>query len=150
MRFVVADHDASLVLMHSLSAPVDPDRSGTYDDVVEDVLRDLSERILQAERAGIDREQILVDPGCGFGKDAAESFELLDRLHEFRALGCPVMVGHSRKSMFERIGRQRGARLSPTVAATTIAAERGADVVRVHDVEANVAAVRTVTAAENP
>jgi dihydropteroate synthase len=146
MRFVVANHNASLVLMHSLSAPVDPDRRGTYDDVVEDVLHDLSERVLLAERAGIDREQIIIDPGCGFGKNAAESFDLVDRLSEFRALGCPVMVGHSRKSMFKRIGCQGGERLPPTLAVTTMAAERGADVVRVHDVAENAAAIRTVAA----
>ncbi|MFB6298145.1 MAG: dihydropteroate synthase [Salinirussus sp.] len=146
MRFVVADHDASLVLMHSLSAPVDPDRSGTYDDVVDDVLRDLSEQVLLAERAGIDRDRIVIDPGCGFGKTAAESFELVDRLREFRALGCPVMVGHSRKSMFEAVGCASGQRLPPTLAVTAMAAERGADVVRVHDVPENAAVVRTVGA----
>lgn len=144
MRFVVADHDASLVLTHSLSAPVDPARTRTYDDVVEEVLHDLAERILFAERAGIDRERIIVDPGCGFGKDATESFALVDRISEFQALGCPVMVGHSRKSMFERVGCQSGERLPPTLAVTALAAERGADVVRVHDVAENVAGVRTV------
>ncbi len=147
MRFVVADHDAALVLMHSLSAPVDPDRSVTYDDVVEDVLAELSEQVRHAERAGVDREQIVVDPGCGFGKSAVESLELLDRLGEFRALGCSVMVGHSRKSMFGAADAESGERLSPTVAATAMAAERGADVVRVHDVAENAAAVRTVAAA---
>lgn len=149
MRFVVADYNASLILMHSLSAPVDPNRSETYDDVVEDVLHDLSERVLLAERAGIDREQIIIDPGCGFGKNAAESFDLVDRLSEFRALGCPVMIGHSRKSMFERVGCQSGERLPPTLAVTTMAAERGADVVRVHDVAENAAVVRTVAATNN-
>lgn len=146
MRFVVAEHDASLVLMHSLSTPVDPGRTGTYDDVVEDVMYSLAEQILLAEQAGIDREQIIVDPGCGFGKNAAESFELVDRLSEFRALGCPVMVGHSRKSMFERAGCQSGERLAPTVALSAMAAERGADVIRVHDVAENAAGVRTVAA----
>ncbi|QIO24658.1 dihydropteroate synthase [Haloarcula sp. JP-L23] len=149
MRFVVADHDASLILMHSISAPVDPDRTATYDDVVADVISDLREQVLLAEQAGIDREQIIVDPGCGFGKDAAESFELVDRLGELRALGCPVMVGHSRKSMFERVGCSSGDRLPPTIAVTTMAAERNADVIRVHDVEENAAAVRTVSAAND-
>ena len=146
MRFVVADHDASLVLMHSLSAPVDPDRNVTYDDVVEDVRRDLSEQVMRAERAGIDRDRIVVDPGCGFGKDGAESFELVDRLAEFQSLGCPVMVGHSRKSMFDHVGCASGERLPPTLAVTARAAARGADVVRVHDVEANAAVLRTIAA----
>ncbi|SFR65464.1 dihydropteroate synthase [Halogeometricum limi] len=147
MRFVVADHDASLVLMHSLSAPVDPSETATYDDVVEDVRTELAERVLLAERAGIDRERMLVDPGCGFGKSAAESFELVDRLHEFHALSCPVMLGHSHKSMFEDVAPESGARLVPTLAATAMAAERSADVVRVHDVAENAAVVRTVDAA---
>jgi len=146
MRFVVADHDASLVLMHSLSAPVDPDRQVTYDDVVEDVIRELGERLLLAERAGIDRERIVVDPGCGFGKTGPESFELVDRLVEFRALGCPIMVGHSRKSMFETVDCPSGDRLPPTLAVTAMAAERGADVVRVHDVKENASVLRAVGA----
>jgi len=147
MRFVVADHDASLVLMHSLAAPVDPDRTRRYDDVVDDVLRELSERVLLAQRAGVERENIIVDPGCGFGKDAAESFELVDRLREFEALGCGRMVGHSRKSMFADVAGTSGDRLPPTLAVTAVAAERGADVVRVHDVAENVAVVRSVEAA---
>ena len=146
MRFVVADHDASLVVMHSQSTPVDPDRSTSYGDVVEDVLYELNERVLLAEQAGIDRERIVVDPGCGFGKRPAESFELVDRVAEFDALGCPVMVGHSRKSMYERVGCGSGERLAPTLALTAMAAERGADVVRVHDVAENAAVVRSVAA----
>jgi dihydropteroate synthase len=148
MRFVVADHDAGLILMHSLSAPVDPDREPTYDDVVDDVLADLRERVLHAERAGIDPERIVVDPGCGFGKDAAESFALVDRLGEFDALGAGTMVGHSRKSMFEGVAgdREGDDRLPPTLAVTALAAERGVDLVRVHDVAENAAVVRTVEA----
>jgi dihydrofolate synthase / dihydropteroate synthase len=149
MRFVVANHDASLVLLHSLSAPVDPNQTGRYDDVVDDVLHELSEQVMLAKRAGIDREQIIVDPGCGFGKGAAESFDLVNRLPEFRALGCPVMVGHSRKSMFERVACRSGKRLPPTLAVTAIAAERGADIVRVHDVAENATVVRTVAATDD-
>jgi dihydropteroate synthase len=143
MRRVVADWDVPVVVMHSLSAPVDPGRAHAYDDVVDDVFEALSERLLLAERAGIDRSRVVVDPGLGFGKRAVESFELLDRLGEFRALGTPVLVGHSHKSMFERVGCGPGERSAPTVAATALAAERGADIVRVHDVAENVAAVAT-------
>ncbi|WP_247729435.1 dihydropteroate synthase [Halovivax limisalsi] len=150
MRFVAAEHDASLVVMHSLDAPVDPDREATYDDVVGDVLRDLSETVLLAERAGLDRERIVVDPGLGFGKSKPEEFELLDRLEEFRALGCPILVGHSQKSMYDWVGRAAGERLESTVAATALAIDRGADVVRVHDVPENVAAVETALATRDP
>ncbi|AGB37993.1 dihydropteroate synthase [Natronococcus occultus] len=150
MRFVVADHDATLVVMHSVDAPVVPDREIAYDDVVEDVIDQLRERILLAEKAGLDRENIVVDPGIGFAKSARESFALLDRLGEFRALGCPILFGHSHKSMFAHVGREAGERLEPTVAASALATERGADIVRVHDVDENVAAVRTALAARDP
>ncbi|APW99581.1 dihydropteroate synthase [Halobiforma lacisalsi AJ5] len=150
MRFVAAEHDAGLVVMHSIDAPVVPDRDVEYDDVVEDVIDQLSERILLAEKAGLDRENVVVDPGLGFGKSPRESFELLGRTDELRALGCPILVGHSHKSMFGHVDREAGDRLEATVAATALAADRGADVVRVHDVPENVAAVRTALAARDP
>lgn len=147
MRFVAAEYDVPLVVMHSLDAPVDPDREVAYDDVVEDVIAELAERVLLAEKAGLDREKIIVDPGIGFAKGSAESFEVLGRADEFHALGCPVLIGHSHKSMFGRIDADAENRTAATVAGTTLAAERGADIVRVHDVPENVAAVRAVEAA---
>jgi len=147
MRLVAADHDVPVVVMHSLDAPVDPDRDVEYDDVVDDVIADLTERVLLAEKAGLDRSQIVVDPGLGFGKSAAESLELLDRTGELRALGCPILLGHSYKSMFGPVEPEDGNRRQATVAGTALAAERGADVVRVHDVAANRAAVDVVHAA---
>jgi dihydropteroate synthase len=148
MRFVAADHDAPIVVMHSIDAPVVPDKDVHYDDVVEDVIDELAERVLLAEKAGLDREQIIVDPGLGFGKESAESFELLGRTDEFHALECPILVGHSHKSMFGLIGEEDD-RTAATVAGTAIAAERGADIVRVHDVAENVAAVNAVEAADD-
>jgi len=142
MPFTIADHDASLVLMHSHKIPVDPDSSPIYDDVVEDVIEALNEQVIRAERAGIDPDKIVIDPGCGFGKSPTESFALIDRSDELRALGAPVLIGHSRKSMFAAVDYADDGRLTPTVAGTAIAADRGADVVRVHDVAENAAALR--------
>ncbi|MFB6207678.1 MAG: dihydropteroate synthase, partial [Haloglomus sp.] len=150
MRLLAAERDVPVVVMHSVNAPVDPDVEVDYDDVVEDTLAGLTERVLLAEKAGLDRSQIIVDPGLGFGKSRHENFELLGRIGEFQALGCPVLVGHSHKSMFGLVGADPDERLAPTVAATALAADRGADVVRVHDVAENVAAVRTVEAADQP
>jgi len=147
MRLVAAAFDVPVVVMHSIDAPVDPDRDVHYDDVVDDVIADLTERVLLAEKAGLERSQIIVDPGLGFGKSAAESLELLDRAGELRALGCPILIGHSHKSMFAPVEREDGDRREATVAGTALAAERGADVVRVHDVAANRAAVDVVHAA---
>ncbi|MFC6951303.1 dihydropteroate synthase [Halorubellus litoreus] len=150
MRFVAAEHDAGLCVMHSIDTPVDPENDVAYDDVVEDVLDQLREQVLLAEKAGVAREDIVVDPGLGFGKTPAESFELLGRVDEFAALDCAVLVGHSHKSMFGAIDRDEDDRLSATVAATALAADRGADVVRVHDVDENVAAVDAARAARRP
>ncbi len=150
MRLVAAEFDVPVVVMHSINTPVDPDSDIHYDDVVADVIDELTERVLLAEKAGLDREQILVDPGIGFGKSPAESFELLDRIHEFQALGCPILVGHSHKSLFGFVGEQPGDCLEATIAGTTIATERGADVIRVHDVAENVAAVNVARAAIDP
>lgn len=142
MRDVVAEWDVPVVLMHSLGAPVDPTRSYEYDDVVETVHETLTERLLVAERAGVDRSNIIVDPGLGFGKAAPESFTLLDRLTELQALDVPILVGHSRKSMFADLPHSDD-RLAHTVSGTALAVDRGADIIRVHDVPENVAAVAT-------
>jgi dihydropteroate synthase len=150
MPAVIADHDASLILMHSHSVPVDPDTNPVYDDVVDDILDELTEQLLRAERAGVDRDRVVIDPGCGFGKTPAESYELIDRAGEFAALGCPVMIGHSRKSMFAGADVADDDRLTPTIAGTALAADRGADVVRVHDVAENVAAIRAATGELDP
>lgn len=146
MRFLAAEYEVPLVVMHSFDAPVDPAADVEYDDVVDDVIDELGETVHLAERAGLDRSQIIVDPGLGFGKSKAENFALLDRIDEFHALGAAVLVGHSHKSMFEAIGLDDDERTAATVAATALAADRGADIVRVHDVKENVDAVKTVRA----
>ncbi|WP_372910644.1 dihydropteroate synthase [Salinigranum sp.] len=146
MRFLVAERDAPVVVMHSIDAPVDPENVVEYDDVVGDVVAELTETVLRAESAGIPRENVIVDPGIGFGKRPGENFTLIDRVDEFHALGCPVLVGHSHKSMFGLVGCDADERGPATVAATALAADRGADIVRVHDVPENVAAVRVAQA----
>jgi len=146
MREVVADAGCPVVVMHSLEAPVDPTNDPEYDDAVGDVIAALRERLALAETAGIDREKVIVDPGIGFGKSAAEAFELIDRAGEFDALDCPVLIGHSHKSMYDAVDRGPDDREHATVAATALAADRGADVVRVHDIAENRAAVDVAAA----
>ncbi|WP_101296603.1 dihydropteroate synthase [Halegenticoccus soli] len=150
MRFLAAEREVPVIVMHSIDAPVVPEKDVEYDDVVEDVIAELGERVLLAEKAGIPRERVIVDPGLGFGKSKAENFEILGRLGEFDALGCQVLVGHSHKSMFELVGAEAGDGLPATIAGTALTVERGADIVRVHDVAENVAAVRVVEAADSP
>ncbi len=150
MRFLAAERGVPVIVMHSIDAPVVPDKEVAYDDVVEDVIAELGERLLLAEKAGIPRDHVIVDPGLGFGKTPRENFEILGRLGEFDALGCPVLVGHSHKSMFELTGESAGDAPNGTVAATALAAANGADLVRVHDAAENVAAVRVAAAAADP
>jgi dihydropteroate synthase len=150
MRLLAAERDVPVVVMHSVELPVVPDHDVEYDDVVEDVIDQLTERVLLAEKAGLDRQQIILDPGIGFAKTPAENFELLGRTEECKALGCPVLVGHSHKSMFAHVGKEPNDRYEATVAGTAVAAEHGADIVRVHDVAANATAVDVVEAAADP
>ncbi|WP_096391228.1 dihydropteroate synthase [Halopenitus persicus] len=150
MREVVAEAGCPVVVMHSLDAPVDPDTTVEYEDVVDDVIAALRERILRAEAAGIDRDNVIVDPGLGFAKSSAEEFEILSRVEEFAALDCPILIGHSHKSMFGSLGYDADDRGAATVAGTAVAVDRGADIVRVHDVARNRAAVDVVTAVHDP
>ena len=115
-----------------------------YDDVVGEVHRFLAERIFAAEMAGIPKLRIVVDPGFGFGKDTAHNLQLLAQFERFIELGVPVLAGLSRKrSIGELTGRDVPAdRVAGSVAAHLIAAQRGAAIVRVHDVAATVDALK--------
>ena len=133
---VTARHNASAVIMHMRGTPKTMQSEPVYDDMIAEVKRFLAERVSAAKQAGV--RDIAVDPGIGFGKTAAHNFEILRRLDEFQSLGCPVLVGPSRKSFLGSLKGQpdAAARLEGTLAAAVIAAMRGAAVVRVHDVAA--------------
>ena len=123
--------------------------SPAYDDVVSDVAAFLEERLRYAVDAGIAEERVLLDPGIGFGKTMEQNFELVRRLPELVALGRPVVVGFSRKSSLGRVLGDPAAKTGPlaaSVAAAVTAYERGATVLRVHDVREHVEAL-TVAAA---
>jgi dihydropteroate synthase len=150
MPEVVAESGAGLVLMHMRGTPKTMQRAPRYDDVVDDVRGFLRERMQAVARAGVAAEQILLDPGIGFGKNLEHNLILLDRLDAFRELGRPVLVGVSRKAFIGEIaGRQTGDRLLGTAAAVAAAVLRGAKVVRVHDVRAMRDVVRVSDAIQN-
>src|SRR5690606_2243353 len=133
-----------VVLMHMLGEPRSMQDAPEYDDVVGEVHRFLAERIFSAEMAGIAKKNIVVDPGFGFGKTTAHNLQLLAQLRRFTGLGVPVLAGLSRKrSIGELTGRDdpRG-RIHGSVAAHLVAAQRGARIVRVHDVAATVDALK--------
>lgn len=125
-------------LMHMRGEPRTMQDDPHYDDVVSDVRRFLAERIFACEMAGIDKKRIVVDPGFGFGKTLEHNLALLRALDQFAALGVPLMAGLSRKAMIGTLtGREGGAdRAVGSAAAALLAVQRGAMIVRVHDVAA--------------
>ncbi|MDB6164713.1 MAG: folP [Xanthomonadaceae bacterium] len=132
-----------VVLMHMQGEPRSMQDAPHYDDVVADVHRFLAERIFVAEMAGIGKKRIVIDPGFGFGKSAAHNLLLLAQLDRFTELGVPLLAGLSRK---KTIGDLTGRtdphdRVHGSVAAALIAAQRGATLLRVHDVAATVDAL---------
>jgi dihydropteroate synthase len=133
-----------VVLMHMQGEPRSMQQAPDYDDVVAEVHRFLAERIFSAEMAGIAKKKIVVDPGFGFGKTTAHNLALLAGLERFVDLGVPVLAGLSRKrSIGELTGREDPhARVHGSVAAHLIAAQRGATILRVHDVAATVDAIK--------
>lgn len=139
-----AELGVPVVLMHMKGGPRSMQIAPAYDDVVGEVHRFLAERIFACEMAGIDKKKIVVDPGFGFGKTGEHNLQLLARLPCFNELGVPVLAGLSRKKTIGEItGRERPAdRVSGSVAAHLLAAERGAGIVRVHDVAATFDALK--------
>ncbi|NDK39940.1 dihydropteroate synthase [Pseudoxanthomonas gei] len=133
-----------VVLMHMHGEPHSMQQAPDYDDVVGDVHRFLTERLFAAEMAGIARKHLLVDPGFGFGKNTAHNLALLAQLQRFTELGVPVLAGLSRKrTIGELTGRDDARdRIAGSVAAHLIAAQRGAMILRVHDVAATVDALK--------
>ena len=142
---VAARHRAVLVLMHTRGRSKDMYQQASYHDVVAEVLDELRESMAFAGKAGVPSERIILDPGLGFAKEAAHSYEVLARLSEFAELGRPLLVGPSRKSFLAKpIGTQVPAadRDWPTAAAVAAAVLAGADIVRVHAVREMVQVVR--------
>ncbi|HEY9254023.1 MAG TPA: dihydropteroate synthase [Stenotrophomonas sp.] len=139
-----AELGVPVVLMHMLGEPRSMQDAPHYDDVVGEVHRFLAERIFAAEMAGIDKKRLIVDPGFGFGKTAAHNLQLLAALSRLGELGLPVLAGLSRKrSIGEWTGREPTAeRVAGSLAAHLIAVQRGALLVRVHDVAPTVDALR--------
>jgi dihydropteroate synthase len=150
---VVAEAGSYLCLMHLRGEPRTMQLDPTYDDVVSDVAAFLEERLAFAVGEGVREELICLDPGIGFGKTVAHNFELVRRLDEIAALGRPVLVGFSRKSSLGRILGDPEATTGPLSASLAVAVaayERGATIIRAHDVREHVealAAARAVVSA---
>lgn len=140
MAQVIARAGVPCCLMHNRESP----RYGLF---FADMMRDLEETLTIARRAGISEETIILDPGVGFAKDAEQNLEVLNRLEEVRSLGCPVLLGASRKSVIGAVlDLPTDKRLPGTLTTTVFAVLKGCMFVRVHDVAENVQAVRMAEA----
>jgi dihydropteroate synthase len=141
---VIAAAGVPVVLMHHQGAPETMQDDPRYDDVLVEVYLWLEERIAAAESAGIARDKILIDPGFGFGKNVAHNLELMNGLALFHSLGCPIVVGASRKRTIGALSGEAPAdkRLGGSIAFALKAVEQGAQIVRVHDVPETVQALR--------
>lgn len=140
---VIADTGAACCLMHNRKEAV-------YDDFMSDLVNDLRETLAIAESAGIKKEQIMLDPGVGFAKSYEQNLEAIVRLDVLRELGCPVLLGTSRKSVIGlTLDLPAMERVEGTVATTVVGMMRGASFVRVHDVKENARAIRMTEAILN-
>jgi dihydropteroate synthase len=146
---VVAESGAYLCLMHMQGEPRTMQADPRYDDVVDDVKAFLEERLRAATDAGVDESLVCLDPGIGFGKTVEHNFELVRRLGELAALGPPVVIGFSRKSSLGKILGDSHATTGPLAASLAVAVaayERGAAIIRAHDVREHVEALAAARA----
>ncbi len=153
---LAAEADAPVILMHNRSNPkqaaIDPELGGRYvgveyDDLMADIRRELSICLDIAHRAGIPDEKIILDPGVGFGKTVEQNLEVVNRLDEIKEMGYPVLLGTSRKSFIGyTLDLPPDQRAEGTAATTAIGIDRGADIVRVHDVLINTRVARMTDA----
>lgn len=142
-----ADLNVPVCLMHMRGNPQTMQQRPEYEALVPEVMAFLQERVQVCVDAGVNRSNICVDPGFGFGKTHADNVELLANLRQFRELGLPLLVGLSRKSLVgEMTGKAVDKRIAGSVAAAVVALTRGADIVRVHDVDETVDALKVVRA----
>lgn len=144
---IVAASNAGICLMHMQGRPQTMQIDPQYEDVVREVNAFLAQRLTAAEAAGIARERVVLDPGFGFGKKTEHNLQLLRQLDTTLALGRPLLVGLSRKSVLGQIaGGDVGVRLHASLAASVISVMKGARIVRVHDVKATADALKVAAA----
>lgn len=148
MAALVANEGVPLILMHMQGVPRTMQREPHYQDVLREVRDFLAERVRAAKQAGIAQEEIIIDPGIGFGKTLAHNLVLLKNLQSLNSLGQPLLIGVSRKAFIGKILNAAGPeeRLEGSVAAAVSAALNGANILRVHDVSETVRALRVIDA----
>ena len=144
-----AQLNVPICLMHMQGAPRTMQSAPEYQDVIADVFKFLNERIQACLEAGIPRERLLIDPGFGFGKTLEHNYELLAKLERFEQFELPILIGLSRKSMIGNLlARPTSERLAGSLAGAMIAAQKGAHIIRVHDVPETVDMLKVLQATQ--
>lgn len=148
MPSTIAKLGVPLILMHIKGTPQDMQRDPYYENVTAEVAAYFEERLALAERCGIKRSQIILDPGIGFGKRLVDNEVILKHIEAFRTFGLPILIGHSRKSFIGQILNRPDPeeRLFGTIAVSSLCAWKGVDILRVHDVKANAEILKVIEA----
>lgn len=147
MLSLVRETDVPVIIMHMQGTPSDMQVDPHYEDVVAEIKEFFEERLSWAAEKGISRKRFIIDPGIGFGKTVGHNLTILKRVAEFAELGCPVMIGHSRKAFIGKLtGAEVDARDVATAAVSALCAQKGVSILRVHDVGMTVQAVRLAEA----
>ncbi|WP_448547227.1 dihydropteroate synthase [Thalassotalea fusca] len=147
---VMANSHVPVCLMHMQGMPRTMQQNPTYDDVVGDIQQFFEERIQACINAGISKSRLILDPGFGFGKTLEQNYALLARLSEFQSFGLPILSGTSRKSMIGNLlQRAPDERLAGSLATVLLAAQQGASIIRVHDVQETVDVLKVLNATQN-
>ncbi|EOX4808817.1 dihydropteroate synthase [Vibrio alginolyticus] len=147
---VAAEANLPICLMHMKGQPRTMQVDPHYDDLMGDVSAFLEERIVACEAAGIDKSQLILDPGFGFGKTIEHNYHMLAHLEKFHEFGLPILAGMSRKSMiFKLLDKPAAECTNASVVCATIAAMKGAQIIRVHDFEETIEAMKVVEMTKN-
>lgn len=150
MILLAREAKTPVIMMHMQGTPSDMQVDPHYDDVVNDIIDFFRERLAWAGENGIPAERVIIDPGIGFGKTLEHNLSILNRVEEFSGLGCPVLIGHSRKSFIGKLlGTEVDERDGATAAISALCAMKGVSMLRVHDVAKTVEAVRLAEAIKN-
>ena len=144
---VALKNNVPVIIMHMKGTPKNMQDEPHYEDIIDEIIFFLKERIAWAEDKGLSRERIIVDPGIGFGKTIRHNLLILKNVNEFKKIGCPVLIGHSRKAFIGKIlDLESNERDSATASVSAYCAAKGIDIIRVHNVEINAQAIRMAEA----
>lgn len=142
--------DVPVCLMHMQGQPRTMQTNPTYENLISDINQFFEERVLTCSKAGINQNRIILDPGFGFGKTLSHNFEILEKFNAFSTLGLPLLAGLSRKSMFgQLLNRETSERVAASLAGALLCAQKGAHIIRVHDVKETADVIGVWQAARN-